>query len=54
MLAVSAWIFLKEGARDQAVQFMRAAADSEDGSLKHIAMENRLYPLRETAGGSAV
>jgi tetratricopeptide (TPR) repeat protein len=47
MLAVSAWIFLKEGARDQALRFMRTAADSEDGSLKHVAMENRLYPLRE-------
>src|SRR5712692_2022423 len=47
MLAISAWVFLKEGARDQAVRFMRAAADGEDGSLKHIAMENRLYPLRE-------
>src|SRR6266852_5249322 len=47
MLAISAWVALKEGARDQAVRFMRAAADSEDGSLKHIAMENRLYPFRE-------
>ena len=47
MLAISAWVALKEGARDQSVRFMRAAADSEDGSLKHIAMENRLYPLRE-------
>jgi tetratricopeptide (TPR) repeat protein len=47
MLAVSAWIFFKEGARDQALRFMRTAADSEDGSLKHVAMENRLYPLRE-------
>jgi tetratricopeptide (TPR) repeat protein len=26
---------------------MRAAADGEDGSIKHVAMENRLYPLRE-------
>ena len=50
MLAISAWIFLKEGARDQAVRFMRAAADGEDGSLKHIAMENRLYPFRELLG----
>jgi tetratricopeptide (TPR) repeat protein len=47
MLAVSAWIFLKEGAVDKAVQFMRAAADGEDGSLKNVIMENRLYPLRE-------
>src|SRR5215831_2074341 len=50
MLAVSAWILLKEGAREQAVRFMRSAADSEDGSLKHVAMENRLYPFRELLG----
>jgi tetratricopeptide (TPR) repeat protein len=47
MLAVSAWIALKEGATDQALRFMRAAADGEDGSVKHVAMENRLYPFRE-------
>ena len=50
MLAISAWVALKEGARDQALQFMRTAADSEDGSLKHVAMENRLYPFRELLG----
>src|SRR6266516_6227528 len=50
MLAISAWVALQEGARDQALQFMRAAADSEDGSLKHVAMENRLYPFRELLG----
>ncbi|MCK1708598.1 hypothetical protein IVA83_05435 [Bradyrhizobium sp. 143] len=47
MLAISAWVALKQGDRDQALRFMRAAADSEDGSLKHVAMENRLYPFRE-------
>jgi tetratricopeptide (TPR) repeat protein len=47
MLAISAWIAVKEGTRDQAMKFMRAAADGEDGSVKHVAMENRLYPLRE-------
>jgi hypothetical protein len=26
---------------------MRAAASLEDGSEKHVAMENRLYPMRE-------
>jgi tetratricopeptide (TPR) repeat protein len=26
---------------------MRGAADIEDGSEKHVAMENRLYPMRE-------
>lgn len=50
MLAVSAWIALKEGNRDQAMKFMAAAADNEDNSLKHVAMENRLYPLRELYG----
>src|SRR5499433_157332 len=47
MLAISAWIAAKEGARDQAVRFMRAAADGEDGSIKNVIMENRVYPLRE-------
>ena len=50
MLTVSAWIALKEGMPDQAVKFMRTAADNEDNSLKHIAMENRLFPLRELYG----
>ena len=50
MLAVSAWIALaenKEGNKEQAEKFMRTAADNEDGSVKHVAMENRLYPMRE-------
>ena len=47
MLAVSAWIALADGNRAQAEKLMRAAADSEDGSVKHVTMENRLYPLRE-------
>jgi tetratricopeptide (TPR) repeat protein len=46
-LAVSAWVAVAEGARDQAVRLMRAAADGEDGSLKNVIMENRLYPFRE-------
>jgi tetratricopeptide (TPR) repeat protein len=50
MLAVLAWVALKEGARDQAMKLMRAAAENEDNSLKHVAMENRLYPLRELYG----
>jgi tetratricopeptide (TPR) repeat protein len=29
---------------------MRAAADGEDGSVKHVAMENRLYPMRDLFG----
>jgi len=50
ILTISAWIALKEGARDQAIKLMRAAADGEDGSIKSVAMENRLYPLRELLG----
>lgn len=45
--AVSAWAAHGEGARDQALKLMRAAADREDASVKHVAMENRLYPMRE-------
>src|SRR5262249_27770369 len=50
VLAISAWVALKEAARDQAAKYMRAAADGEDGSIKHVAMENRLYPFRELLG----
>ena len=48
--AVSAWVALAEKSRDRARQLMRAAADSEDKSVKHVAMENRLYPMRELLG----
>jgi tetratricopeptide (TPR) repeat protein len=47
ILAVSAWVAHAEGRREQAVKLMRSAADGEDGSVKHVAMENRLYPMRE-------
>src|SRR5262245_17392936 len=50
MLAVSAWVALAEGTSDQALKLMRAAADGEDASVKHVAMENRLYPMRELLG----
>jgi tetratricopeptide (TPR) repeat protein len=50
ILAISAWITLKEGERDQSLKFMRAAADGEDGSVKNVSMENRLYPFRELLG----
>jgi tetratricopeptide (TPR) repeat protein len=51
VLAVSAWVAYAEGARERAVKLMRAAADGEDGSIKNVAMENRLYPMRELLGG---
>jgi tetratricopeptide (TPR) repeat protein len=50
MLAASAWIAQAKGEKEMAVKLMRAAADLEDDSEKHIAMENRLYPMRELLG----
>jgi tetratricopeptide (TPR) repeat protein len=50
MLAVSGWVAFAEGSRDEALKFMRGAADNEDASVKHVAMENRLYPMRELLG----
>jgi len=43
-------VALAEGSSEQALKFMRGAADGEDGSVKHVAMENRLYPMRELLG----
>jgi tetratricopeptide (TPR) repeat protein len=50
MLAASAWIAEAKRQKDEALKFMRAAADLEDNSEKHVAMENRLYPMRELLG----
>ncbi|WP_130226439.1 hypothetical protein [Bradyrhizobium sp. Leo121] len=50
MLAASAWIAQSKGERETSVKLMRTAADLEDDSEKHIAMENRLYPMRELLG----
>jgi tetratricopeptide (TPR) repeat protein len=47
ILAATAWAALAEGAKDKAIDLMGRAADGEDGSIKHVAMENRLYPMRE-------
>ena len=47
VLAAQAWVTRAQGDKTQARQLMRAAADLEDGSAKHVAMENRLYPMRE-------
>jgi hypothetical protein len=50
MLAASAWIAQAKGEKETALKLMRTAADLEDDSEKHIAMENRLYPMRELLG----
>ena len=48
--AANAWVALAEGDKAAALTLMRSAADLEDGSEKHVAMENRLWPMRELLG----
>lgn len=48
--AAAAWVTFAEGKKDAALKLMRTAADREDGSEKHVAMENRLWPMRELLG----
>jgi hypothetical protein len=48
--AARAWIALGERRVDEAIASMRAAADREDRTEKHVAMENRLSPMRELLG----
>jgi predicted Zn-dependent protease len=48
--AAGAWLALGEGRKADAIAAMRQAADLEDRSGKHVAMENRLSPIREMFG----
>src|SRR5207245_11571666 len=50
VLAATAWLHNSQGNRDEALKFMRGAADLEESSETHVAMENRLYPMRELLG----
>jgi tetratricopeptide (TPR) repeat protein len=50
ILAAQAWVAQAQGNKEEALKVMRAAADLEDASEKHVAMENRLYPMRELLG----
>ena len=50
ILGAQAWLAQSKGDKAEALKFMRAAADLEDGSEKHVSMENRLYPMRELLG----
>ena len=47
VLCAQAWVTRAQGDHAEAQKLMRAAADLEAGSEKHVAMENRLYPMRE-------
>lgn len=49
-LAVAGWIALAQGKPDEALKFMRAAADNEDRSEKHIVTPGRVVPARELLG----
>jgi hypothetical protein len=48
--AAIAWMAHAEGRSAEAIGAMRSAADLEDASEKHIAMENRLVPMCELLG----
>jgi tetratricopeptide (TPR) repeat protein len=48
--AAAAWVALLDGDNSGARSLMRSAADAEDASEKHVAMENRLWPMRELLG----
>ncbi|HZN23521.1 MAG TPA: hypothetical protein VFB75_04810 [Burkholderiales bacterium] len=45
--AAMAWVAYAENNHPEALKLMRSAADAEDASEKHVAMENRLWPMRE-------
>ncbi len=49
-LAVAGWIALAQGKTDDALKFMRAAADLEDKNEKHIVTPGRIVPARELLG----
>jgi tetratricopeptide (TPR) repeat protein len=49
-IAVLAWVAAAEGKLGDALRLMCDAADKEDASEKHVAMENRLWPMRELLG----
>ena len=48
--ASEGWLAFAESRKADAVAALRQAADLEDRSGKHVAMENRLSPIREMFG----
>ena len=49
-IAVAAWVAKAKGQNDEALRLMRAAADMEDRSEKHIVTPGRVVPARELLG----
>ena len=49
-IAVAAWIAKAKGQNDESLRLMRAAADMEDRSEKHIVTPGRVLPARELLG----
>jgi hypothetical protein len=49
-LAVAGWVAFAQNNRDEALKLMRAAADLEDRSEKHIVTPGRIVPARELLG----
>ena len=49
-IAIAAWIAQAKGQTDEAARLMRAAADLEDRSEKHIVTPGRVVPARELLG----
>lgn len=49
-IAVAAWMAQAKGQADEALRLMRAAADLEDRSEKHIVTPGRVVPARELLG----
>ena len=47
ILAARGWQAQARGNAEEAFKLMAAAANLEDSTEKHVAMENRLYPMRE-------
>lgn len=48
--AAEAWVLFGQGRRSEALVRMRHAADLDDASVKNVAMENKLLPVRELLG----
>lgn len=48
--AAGAWLLKADGRADEALETMRKAADRDDGHEKHIYLENKILPVRESLG----